>query len=1024
MVGSTPLSVELDPEDYTSIVNAYRDCLRNAADAFGGELGRYEGDGTLLSFGYPDAHEDDAERAIHAALKVVADVTSIALPGGRHLQVRIGVTTGIVAISESASAGSHAFGKTVNVASRLKDEAEVNAIVVDDDSRRLVGDLFDFRDRGRVKLKGVDEPARIWAVTATTTAASRFEARKGRTLTRMVGRDNELLILGNAWQRARRGNGQVILTIADAGVGKSRLAAALIEAANREPCAILRYFCSPYRQATPLHPCIQQLEHAAGFLATDSAEEKFEKLASVLPDASGEGCLLLAELVNVPKSERFQPVALDSAVKRRRTMQALLSQLKRVADRTPTLMIFEDAQWSDETSRELLGIVASQIDRLRVLLVVLSRSADLGQWTTGESVKTINLHPLTQEVSSLFIEQMTADRPLPGAVVKDIVNRTDGIPLFLEEITRAVVESRDDTNHFIQGEAGTALSMLLRASLLPRFNRLGDARATLESAAAIGREFTVSLLTHVVAEKDRLASSLDLLVASGLIMKRATADLTYTFKHALIRDAAYEMMGRDRRRELHTNIADALEKHFKDAAESNPELLAWHFGAAQSNDKAVSYWLLAGQRSLVRSAMKEALNHFRQCSAAMEAIPESLDRLKSELRLTILTGMAQIATQGYAVLSTRDTFRRAREICKRLGDPPQILAQVLAVLHGLWTHSLLRGEFASAHDQATQILTKGDSDNDPMWRLMGHRFLGVTSYPLGRFQDASTNLEKGLAIYEPGKRDVYAAITIDDPRVVMLTYLSWAQMCAGQIDAAKRSMGAAVAEARATTKAYNLAHSLNGAAFVCLTVDTPQSALQWLDELDASIADRGIVFYEAVGTIFRGWCLAAMDRLEDAYPLLKGGLEKYRATQSIFYLSGFLRMSAESHIRGRQLDAAETMLEESLAIMNETNQRWDEAEIHRVRGTLQSAQGKQDEAEKSFREACSVASRQGAGLWELRASTDLAQSFLARGNPQKASQVLQPPTFRFDSALDFPDLHRARALLDECARSQTTRPFN
>jgi class 3 adenylate cyclase/tetratricopeptide (TPR) repeat protein len=1015
MVGSTPLSAEIDPEDYTSIVNAYRGCLRNAADEFGGELGRYEGDGTLLSFGYPDAHEDDAERAIYAALKVVADVKSITPPGGRHLQVRIGVTTGMVVISESASAGSHAFGKTVNVASRLKDEAEINAIVVDDDSRRLAGNLFDFRDRGRVKLKGIDEPARIWAVVGANTAASRFEARKGRTLTRMVGRDNELLVLDNAWQQARRGKGQVILTIADAGVGKSRLSAALIDAANREPCAVLRYFCSPYRQATPLHPCVQQLEHTAGFLATDSPEEKFEKLASVLPDAPGEERSLLAELVNVPKSERFQPVSLDSAVKRRRTMQALMSQLKRIADRTPTLIIFEDAQWSDETSRELLGILASQIERLRVLLIVLSRPADLGQWTATASVKTINLHPLTDEVSSLFIEQMAADRPLPDAVVKDIVNRTDGIPLFLEEITQAVLESRDDTKGFIHGEAGTALSMLLRASLLPRFNRLGKARAILESAAAIGREFTVSLLTHVVAEKDRLASSLDLLVASGLITKRATADLTFTFKHALIRDAAYEMMGRDRRRELHTSIGDALEKHFKDEAESNPELVAWHFGAAQSNDKAVSYWLLAGQRSLVRSAMKEALNHFRQCSAAIEAIPESPERLKSELRLTILTGMAQIATQGYAVLSTRDTFRKAREICKRLGDPPQILAQVLAVLHGLWTHSLLRGEFASAHDQATQILTKGDSGNDPMWRLMGHRFLGVTSYPLGRFQDASTNLEKGLAIYEPGKRDVYAAITVDDPRVVMLTYLSWAQMCAGQIDAARRSMDAAVAEARITTKAYNLAHSLNGAAFVCLTVDTPQSALQWLDELDTAIADRGIVFYEAVGTIFRGWCLAAMDRLEDAYRLLERGLEKYRATQSIFYLSGFLRMSAESYIRGGRLDTAGTMLEESLAIMNETNQRWDEAEIHRVRGTLFLAGGQVDAAEKSFRLACEVAKKQGARLWELRACAALAELVSGRPPPDDAVAGLQSIVSQFKNEGDFSDLRRARTLLSRTA---------
>ena len=941
MVGSTPLSVKLDPEDYTSIVNAYRDCLRDAADEFGGELGRYEGDGTLLSFGYPDAHEDDAERAIHAALKVVADVKSIAPPGERHLQVRIGVTTGMVVISESASAGRYAFGKTVNVASRLKDEAEINAIVVDDDTRRLAGDLFDFRDRGHVNLKGINEPARIWTVTQATTAASRFEARRGRTLTRMVGRDNELRVLDKAWQRARSGKGQVILTIAEPGVGKSRLCAALIEAAKREPCAILRYFCSPYREATPLHPCVQQLEHAAGFLATDSAEEKFGKIAAILPDVPEEERLLLAELANVPKSERFQPRALDPAVKRRRTMQALISQLKRVAAQTPTLMIFEDAQWSDETSRELLEILASQIEALPVLLLVLSRSAELGAWTAIDSVVTLHLHALSEEACRLFVAQMTAGHPLPDAVVNYIVGRTDGIPLYLEEITQSFADNRDDTGVFASGDTGADLSLLLRATLLPRLNRLGDARAVLEAAAAIGREFTVALLTHVVAEKDRLASSLESLVASGLIMKRTTADLAYSFKHALIRDAAYQTMGRDRLRQLHTTIAETLETSFKEAAANNPELLAWHFGLAQSNDKAEKYWFAAGFRSMVRSAMKEALNHFRQCETALEAMPKSAESLIEALKVTLHIGMAQIATQGYAETSTRDTYLKARELCRALGDPPQLLS----VLHGLWTHSLLSGDFASAHDQATQILAQAESNSDPKWRMMGHRSLGVANYPLGRFQDAANHLKMGLDVFPQQERAKYGGITIDDSRVVMLTYLAWAQMCAGHIDAAKQSMDAGVAEARATGVVYDRAHALNGAAFVYMTLESPQAGLKWLDELAADIFDRGIVFYEAIESIFRGCCLAELDRCDEAYPLLHSGLEKYRKTKSIFYRSGLLRMSAEALIRGGQLDTAESMLEESLSLMNERNQRWDEAEIYRVRGTLLNGKGEQEKAE-------------------------------------------------------------------------------
>ncbi|MCC8400494.1 AAA family ATPase [Paraburkholderia sp. MMS20-SJTN17] len=1009
LVDSTALSDELDPEDYREIIIAYRRAVSESMTQFGGRVERYRGDGTLVYFGYPEAHEDDAERAVYAALKTLEAVGSIALPGLRRLAVRIGICTGLVVVGGvEDSEDLAAMGDAPNLSSRLQGSAEPNSIIVDESTRRLAGELFEFRDMGPLQVKGLATPMRAWRVAGAAPAAGRFEARRAPALTPMLGRDDESRILSELWQAARRGCGQIALVTGDAGIGKSRLAASLLDDARREPSEIYRYFCFPYRQASPLYPCIQQLERSAEFTVSDLGDEKLRKLEAILTGMAVDDRTLIAELLNLPAPALNSLKSLSPAAKRRRTMKALVKLLERASERNPTLVVFEDVQWIDDTSRELLLMIAALVPRMAVLLVVLMRPSTFTDLDDHAGVTHLPLAPLPASVCAALVRHIAADRPLPAGTVKDIVLRTDGIPLFLEEVTRATVGDVTRFESAVGSLEGQPLSMLLRASLQSRLNRLGSAREVLEAAAVIGRDFSMHLLELVVRPQKDLAAALDRLIDFGLVLKRGAPEPAFTFKHALIRDVAYEIIGRDARRSLHERVAQALEAHFPDVVVNQPEMLAWHYTEARVGEKAVAQWLAAGRNALRRSAMVEALKHLNRGLALIAPMERTPWRLQTELALTICVGMAQIATQGYAVKGTGTTFARARALCETLGDPPSLLA----VLHGLWTHALMRADFHSAQQQATEILQRGESRDDPLWRLMGYRFSGVTCHPLGRFTDAIRHLETGLTLYDPAQQALYASMTVDDPRVVMLTYMSWSQMCTGRLGEALRNTHRAVAEARGMAHVYTLAHALTGASFVALTIISPQDGLQRLDELSTALTDSGIAYYNAVETIFRGYCLAAVGEHARALDLLGSGIPAYRNTDSVLYLSGFLRMSAEAYGWAGEIDTAMRLIEEGLAVMQSTNQRWDEAEMHRVRGVLFRAAGDEAAAMDEFRRACAVSVVQGARLWELRARCELFAARDASADSQpEAVQTLRSLVASFGDKFDGPDLRRARAIL-------------
>jgi class 3 adenylate cyclase len=695
LVGSTALSARLDPEDLREVIGRYRACVTQTASGFDGFVAKYMGDGVLVYFGYPQAHEDDAEQAVRAGLALVNAVGALEAPG--RLQLRIGIATGLVVVGDLIGAGSAReqaiVGETPNLAARLQALAEPNAIVIAESTRRLIGGLFELADLGPQSLKGFAEPQRAWRVVAENRALGRFEAlRSGATP--LIGREEEIELLLRRWTRAKRGEGQVVLLTGEAGIGKSRLTATLMERVAGEPHTRLRYFCSPQHTDSALYPIIGQMERAAGLAQDDAPRAKLDKLDALLAQSatSPEDSRLLAEMLSLANDGRYPILALPPEQQRARTLAALLAQVEALARQFPVLMIFEDAQWSDPTSLEALGRTIDRIAKLRVLLVMTFRPEYAPPWIGQSQVTALTLTRLATGEAGTLIDRVAGNHALPAGVRRDIIERTDGIPLFVEEMTKAVLEAGSERAARDAGAAvptAVAVPASLHASLMARLDRLGAAKRVAQIGAAIGRDFLHALLVAVVGEPEaELDAALDRLIAAGLLFRQGVPPhATYLFKHALVRDAAYGTLLRDGRRALHARIADILERRFAEIAERRPELLARHYAEAGLIERAANLWGKAGQQSLERSALVEAIE---QLSRALALIAElltttALRREQLRLQVALITPLAHV--KGYASPETSAAAEQARlliEQAQTLGEAPDDPLLPFAALYGMF----------------------------------------------------------------------------------------------------------------------------------------------------------------------------------------------------------------------------------------------------------------------------------------------------------------------------------------------------
>jgi len=631
LVGSTALAARMDPEDLREVISAYQKCVAETVSRFGGFVAKYMGDGVLVYFGYPQAHEDDAERAVRAGLELVLAVT--ALKTHAALQTRVGIATGLVVVGDLVGSGEAQergiIGETPNLAARLQSIAEPNTVVIAESTRKLLGALFELEDLGQKDLKGIAEPMRAWAALRTSSAEGRFEALHASGLTELVGREEELDLLLRRWSKAKTGEGQVVLLSGEAGIGKSRLTAALLENLTGERHTRLRYFCSPQHTDSALYPIIGQMERAAGFVHDDSPQAKLDKLDALLAQTSTstQHVALFAEMLSLPNDGRYPALGMTSEQRRQRTLEALGSQMEALSRYKPVLMIFEDAHWTDPSSLEAFSRAVDRLRNLRVLLIVTFRPEFEPPWIGRPYVTALTINRLAQRDIEAMIDSVVGNKLLPASIRQDIIERTDGVPLFVEEMTKAVLEAGSE--EAAQRTATTIPSSMfavpasLHASLMARLDRLGPAKEVAQIGAAIGREFSHALVAAVVRKPEaELGSALDRLVAAGLLSRQGVPPhATYLFKHALVQDAAYGTLLREPRRALHARIAETLESQFADIAENQPELLARHCTEAGQIEKAAGLWGKAGQRSLARSALVEAAEQLKRALSQIATLP-------------------------------------------------------------------------------------------------------------------------------------------------------------------------------------------------------------------------------------------------------------------------------------------------------------------------------------------------------------------------------------------------------------------
>jgi class 3 adenylate cyclase/predicted ATPase len=1024
LVGSTPLSTRFDPEDLREIIGDYHRCVGDTVGRFGGFVAKYMGDGVLIYFGYPEAHEDDAERAARAGLAVIDAVGRLATP--EPLNVRIGIATGLVVVGDLIGAGAAqergVVGETPNLAARLQALARPGMLVVADSTRRQIGTLFDIEDLGPQPLAGFAEPQRAWRVVGESGVVSRFEALRSGT-TPLVGRDEELDLLLRRWQQAKLGEGRVVLVSGEPGIGKSRLTAALSQRLETEPHTRIRYFCSPHHQDSALYPFLGQLERAAGFTRDDTATMKLDKLEALLGDGTEPGDLsLIAEMLSLSGGERFPPLDLSPQRKKERTLAALLRQLQALAQRQPVLMVFEDLHWIDPTSHELLDLTVEKITGLPVLLVATYRPEFQPPWVGGSQVTVIALNRLGRNEGATLVRRLASNLgALPTDIVDEIVERTDGVPLFVEELTKAVVEAGADRGHAAASAvppSSRAVPATLHASLLGRLDRLGpSARNVAQVGAAIGRDFSHELLAAAVQlAEPELQEALRRLVEAGLVFQHGMPPAAeYLFKHALVQDTAYTTLLRGPRQALHRRIAEALEQRFPEVVETRPEIVAHHYSEAAIADQAITYWHRAGKLSVAKSAVREAVAQLRRGLGLLDGLPETRERKQLELDIHVTLTAALMAGKGYSdpeVVAVLERTNRLVTETASVGSPLHFF-----VLYGLWVSNHSAGAIAAALEHAANFLSSAQSQPSSGPLLVAHRILAGSLIYSGDYRAALAHAETAASLYRPDEHRDSAFHYGQDIGVSALVYLSWALWHRGYPDQSARAADRALAYSRQLGHAHTLAYALGFAGRAAVFARDVATVCASGNDCVALASEHGFAHWAATGRILQGWADAQKGEAAAGIARIRDGLAADEATGTRLSTPFYLALLAEALALAGKVEEGLAALDDALAKAGVSGVRGCDAEIHRLRGELTARLPHPDpaKAEDSFRTALAIAREQGTRGYELRAATSLARLWGEQGRRTEALDLLAPVYGWFSEGFDTADLKEAAALLAELA---------
>jgi class 3 adenylate cyclase/predicted ATPase len=1027
LVDSTALSGQLDPEDLRDVVRAYQQVGSEVITRFGGHIAQLLGDGLLVYFGYPQAHEDDAHRAVRTGLGILEAMGGLnkrlEQEKGITLALRLGIHTGLVVVGAMGGGGRHeqlALGETPNVAARIQGLAAPNTVVLSDATYRLVQGYFQCQDLGAQALRGVTESMRVYHVLRESGATSRLDVAQPRGLTPLVGRESEVALLLERWEQVKAGHGQVVLLTGEAGIGKSRLLQVLKDQVAYEPHVRWECRSAEYAQNTALFPLTDLFQRLWQFQAEDISDEKLSKLEHALSQYRlpvEESVPLFAPLLSLPiPADRYPPLNVSPQRQRQKTLEALVAILLELAEPQPMLFILEDLHWTDPTTLELLGLLVEQVPTTAIATLLTCRPHFQPSWHHRSYITELTLNHLSHTQVAQIVTGMTNGKTFPEAVLQQIIDKTDGVPLFVEELTKAIVESGQlkavDGHYELIGSFSTfAIPTTLQDSLMARLDHLVTAKAVAQYAAVIGRQFAYEVLSTVSQLDDAtLQRELSRLVEAELLYQRGLPpQVTYTFKHALIQDAAYQSLLKSTRQQYHQRIARVLEAQFAETAEAQPELLAHHYTEAGLTEKAVHYWYHAGQRASERSAHVEAIAHLRQGLALLLTLPETPERTQREVDMLIALGVALNVTKGYAAPEVAQTYLRARQLCERLDDPHQRFSLV----RGLWVYYLLYADLRTAHALSEQLLDLAQQAQDTAMLLTAQQSLGATLYHMGAVAAAHTHDVQGIALYNAQQYRTSAFLYGEDSGVICHSHAAWELWYLGFPDPGLAQSQQAVALAQQIAHPFSLGFAWG------MTAIFHQLRREWRatqERAEAAIRltqEQGFPYWMTVGAMLRGWALAHQGWAQEGIEQITQGLLTYRATGAELLRPYFLALLAEAYSVIGQPETGLPVLTEALALVDTTGERWCEPELYRLQGALllQRHADNQPEAERCFQHAIVIAQNQQAKSLGLRATMSLARLWQQQGKRQEAHDLLAPVYHWFTEGFDTADLQDAKALL-------------
>lgn len=1027
LVNSVELSTRYDPEDLAEIVSEFQSCCERIVRRFEGYVARFTGDGLKAYFGYPRAEEYNAERAIQAAMALVAAVRELKVRPNLELSTRVGIATGDVVVGEIIGIGEAqertVAGKTPNLAARLEALGQPDSVTISDTTKQLVGRLFEYEDLGKNTVKGFPDPIQAWRVLREGPTSSHFEAlRAGPIVSPFVGREHDLDFLRHRWLQVRAGKGQSILLSGEAGVGKSRLSMEFRSTLIGDSFWDLRHYCSPYHQNSAFYPVIKQLQRSAGLVPGDSSHVRLSKLEAALSESDStppDILPLLAELLSIPGNTADDIYGATPAQRKQRILQALETGLVGLATTAPVLLLFEDLHWMDPSTGELLERLTKRISNLPIMLLMTTRPDRVHTWEQQAGVTFRSLTRLPRNQSEIIVGALDPESALSRKALEQILDYSDGLPLFVEELTKTAVAAQieQDRNRGFSPEPAVRIPRTLQDSLLARLDRLGPWKLVAQTAAVIGRSFSYELLAALFPDDEKaiLQESVHGLVHAGLIIERGIPpEATYTFTHALFQEAASACLLNAHRRAIHERIARTLESDFPETASAEPELLALHYTGAGIIGSAIDYWQRAAELALQRSANLEAAHHLGQALELLNTTTHSEKRDIRELSLLTRLGATLTTIKGFAAPEVESAYERARTLCHTSGDAEQRFS----VLRGLWIYDFVRAEWSAADELATTMLSLGRQQRNSGYEVEGHRALGMAALWRGDFERAREHFGRGLRLYDPEQHSTHAVHYGNDPGIACLVHEAFALWVLGYPDRALAACRMAIVLARRLAHPFSLAQALVYSLFIHGCRGEAETVRNLAHQVTILAKENGFPFWQAEATIMQGWALAALGEGDGGISKLRSGIADFFATGARMDKPRWFALLAEAYGSINQTQNGLHACTQGLTVAAESKEHFFQARLYQIKGELLLREGAAhalSRAESFFGDALAVARQQRAKSWELRAATSLARLWYAQRKRCEARQLLAPVYAWFTEGFDTADLRDAKVLLDHLA---------